>query len=171
MLKSWIRKRTARRSLWRSRKESNSEPVSILEDVACSSPPAKKQSSGRFPFNQVYCPLEQDQIRVVILAPGTWDDPVHCSFRYGTIESFAYEALSYCWGPPDQPREKISLQGREIEITASLYSALRHLRSPDAPRIMWIDQICMYSHRTAMKHLGILRFAPQFFEGFSFTHS
>ena len=26
---------------------------------------------------------------------------------------------------------------------ASLYSVLRHLRSSDAPRVMWIDQICI----------------------------
>jgi hypothetical protein len=30
--------------------------------------------------------------------------------------------------------------------------------------------VCIYSQRTAMKDLGILRFAPQFFEGLNFTH-
>jgi hypothetical protein len=29
----------------------------------------------------------------------------------------------------------------------------------------WIDWVCIYSHRTAMKHLGIMRFAPQFLRG------
>jgi hypothetical protein len=34
----------------------------------------------------------------------------------------------------------------------------------------WIDWVCIYSHRTAMKHLGIMRFAPQFSEGFNFMY-
>jgi hypothetical protein len=33
-----------------------------------------------------------------------------------------------------------------------------------------VDLLCTYSHRTATKYLGIVRFAPQFFEGFNFTH-
>jgi hypothetical protein len=36
-------------------------------------------------------------------------------------------------------------------------------------RCGWIVWLCTYSHRTAMKHLRILRFAPHFFEGFNFT--
>jgi hypothetical protein len=30
--------------------------------------------------------------------------------------------------------------------------------------------LCIYSHRTATKHLGTLRLAPQFFEGFNLTY-
>jgi hypothetical protein len=31
---------------------------------------------------------------------------------------------------------------------------------------IWIDALCIYSHRPTMKYLGTLRFQPQFFEGF-----
>jgi hypothetical protein len=34
-----------------------------------------------------------------------------------------------------------------------------------------INPVCVYSHRTAMKDLGILRFAPQFSEGSNCTYS
>lgn len=32
-------------------------------------------------------------------------------------------------------------------------------------RYIWIDALCIYSSRTAMKHLGTMRFAPQFWRG------
>jgi Heterokaryon incompatibility protein (HET) len=37
-------------------------------------------------------------------------------------------------------------------------------------RYLWIDALCIYSHRTVMKYFRILRFAPQFSEGFNFTN-
>jgi hypothetical protein len=33
-----------------------------------------------------------------------------------------------------------------------------------------IDLLCIYSHRTTMNYFESLRFVPQFFEGFNFTH-
>ncbi len=33
-----------------------------------------------------------------------------------------------------------------------------------------VDPVCIYSNRTAMKYLRIMRFIPQFFEGFNFMH-
>ena len=36
--------------------------------------------------------------------------------------------------------------------------------------LSWIVAVCIYSYRPAMKHLGNLRFMPQFSEGFDFAY-
>ena len=91
-----------------------------------------------------------------------------------------YEALSYVWGPRSEEETVIvedpshsALVGSGLStflIGKNLAQCLRYLREPDVPRTLWVDAICSYSHRTATKHLGTLKFAPQVFEGFNFTH-
>ncbi|OAL48315.1 HET-domain-containing protein [Pyrenochaeta sp. DS3sAY3a] len=53
-----------------------------------------------------------------------------------------FKALSYTWGTGGftQP---IHVNGKELFITESLESALRHLRHPSEPVTLWIDQICI----------------------------
>ena len=55
-------------------------------------------------------------------------------------------------------------------ITKSLYGALRQLRKDIDNLILWVDALCIYSHRTKMNHLGILKFVSQFSEGFNFMY-
>jgi hypothetical protein len=54
----------------------------------------------------------------------------------------AYEALSYVWGPIQQPDE-ILCNGQSIGIQPSLSSALKRLRLPHSERIIWADAICI----------------------------
>jgi hypothetical protein len=87
-----------------------------------------------------------------------------------------YFALSYCWG-----RQKkdvgILCDGKKLKVTASLARALERLQALSgasqnwdlSAKWFWIDQICIYSYRTTMKHLRNLRFIPQFSEGFDFV--
>ena len=56
-----------------------------------------------------------------------------------------------------------------VEVRSNLYALLSHLRRTKYKSMFWIDAICIYSDRTAMKHLGILRFMPQLSEGFDFV--
>ncbi|KIX99400.1 uncharacterized protein Z520_04976 [Fonsecaea multimorphosa CBS 102226] len=53
-----------------------------------------------------------------------------------------YEALSYVWGSMTE-RETISVQDTIVSVTPSLTNALRYLRLADAPRVIWIDSICI----------------------------
>ncbi|KIW89808.1 uncharacterized protein Z519_09237 [Cladophialophora bantiana CBS 173.52] len=53
-----------------------------------------------------------------------------------------YEALSYVWGSMTE-RETISVKDMIVSVTPSLAKALRHLRLADAPRVIWIDSICI----------------------------
>jgi hypothetical protein len=122
-----------------------------------------------------YTPLPaawpDDSIRVVEIEPGSGPQGIVCRLRDVSLSntSAKYDALSYCWGDSTKT-DSITCDGRKFLITKNLRIALRRLRQKDAVVTIWIDQICIYSHRTATKHLGTMRFAPQFFEGFNFTH-
>jgi hypothetical protein len=72
--------------------------------------------------------------------------------------------LSYCWRT-ELSSTSIKLNKQEKEITSNLFHALQYLRNARTSSYMWIDALCIYSHRTAMEHLTTLRFAPQVFEG------
>jgi hypothetical protein len=62
-------------------------------------------------------------------------------------KTFEYEALSYVWGPKDNPSYVQVFQGDSaggsISITRNLDIALRHLRQTDRPRLVWIDALCI----------------------------
>ncbi|KLU86454.1 hypothetical protein MAPG_05467 [Magnaporthiopsis poae ATCC 64411] len=92
-------------------------------------------------------------IRLLRLLPHpTQDAPLQCQlFEYpllgpGEIEnkhgSHLYEALSYVWGKLDG-RHSISIDGRDLPVTANLHAALRHLRNRHLERILWVDAVCI----------------------------
>jgi hypothetical protein len=92
----------------------------------------------------------------------------------GTGISKRYCALSHRWGS-SQPlcSTKAALLDRESGIAQELLpktfqDAITITRCLSV-RYLWIDSLCIYSYRTAMKHLGNLRFMPQFSEGFHFV--
>lgn len=81
----------------------------------------------------------------------------------------SYEALSYCWGQPvfdhsisctvvqsrttDDAQEVVQRlswkDGVDYSITASLHSALQHIRLQDRTRYLWVDQLCINQHDIA----------------------
>jgi hypothetical protein len=79
-----------------------------------------------------------------------------------------FDALSYVWGDPSAIKE-IQFCGLSRLVTENLFEALTRLREEGDSKWIWIDALCIYSYRTAMKHLGNLRFMPQFSEGFDFV--
>ena len=78
-----------------------------------------------------------------------------------------YDALSYVCGDT-QDKVSILANGAILGIYRSLYGVLRELQEAGVSALLWADAICIYSYRTAMKHLGNWRFMPQFSEGFDF---
>lgn len=56
--------------------------------------------------------------------------------------SAQYEALSYVWGDPAE-RNEILLDGQPTSITRNLWTALKHIRKPDAARDLWVDAVCI----------------------------
>ncbi|KAK7985062.1 heterokaryon incompatibility protein-domain-containing protein [Apiospora saccharicola] len=111
-----------------------------------------------------YRPLDYSskQIRLISIAPGSVDDPLHCTLNRHTtpINEQDFEALSYCWGDlqdtvtitlrhgcTESSRADSEAQGGDDEqtfnITKSLNLALKHLRYPDRERVIWIDALCI----------------------------
>jgi Heterokaryon incompatibility protein (HET) len=108
-------------------------------------------------------------IRLVVLEPSrNTDSPIRCRLVQANLsQKPQYEALSYVWGDLSN-KVLISLEDADFSITINLWSALSRLRLEHESRVLWVDAICIYSYRTATKHLGNLRFMPQFSEGCDF---
>jgi hypothetical protein len=88
-------------------------------------------------------------VRMLILNPGERDDPLKGTIECVGVDSLgSYEPLSYVWGVPKFDYT-ISIQDengdheRMIELTPSLYGALKRLRLPNQTRRLWADQICI----------------------------
>lgn len=86
-------------------------------------------------------------IRLLTLLPGEYDAHLLCTISEFPLDQTPdYEALSYAWGAPDaqdEVRPSLSLNGQRFDISDTLEQALRRLRRPDIPRIMWIDRVCI----------------------------
>ncbi|KAJ9650752.1 hypothetical protein H2198_009945 [Neophaeococcomyces mojaviensis] len=67
-----------------------------------------------------------------------------------------YRALSYTWGDPNDPKNirRVSINGEDFFITASLDAALRQLHEQsDGKDFLWVDAICINQlHNTERDH-------------------
>ncbi|RMJ09839.1 hypothetical protein CDV36_010530 [Fusarium kuroshium] len=93
----------------------------------------------------VYLPLDltSNQIRMLHLLPGNWEDPIRCVLNTALLDdSPKYEALSYAWGDPHD-RRLVEVDGKKKSITVNLYHALRRLRYPQDERRLWVDAVCI----------------------------
>ncbi|OIW26613.1 HET-domain-containing protein [Coniochaeta ligniaria NRRL 30616] len=99
-------------------------------------------------MSSIYRPLDahRHEIRLLQLLPesgGGFDSLIQCTLLYSYIDSAQpYEALTYFWGDKANLRP-ITLNSRPVSITANLELALRHLRLPSDPRILWVDALCI----------------------------
>lgn len=105
-----------------------------------------------------------DHIRILTLAPSAnLSDPIHVELSIVKLtDELFFNALSYVWGTSTEKVRKDSLakrschtltnamskfpitcNGEQFDVTENLDSALRHLRSEDNERIVWIDAICI----------------------------
>lgn len=87
------------------------------------------------------------RIRILTLFPSEQlEDDLHVSLQIIDISSDTrpkYEALSYVWGGNDKTGH-VTIDGHyRLGVTASLDSALRHLRLRKKDRILWADAICI----------------------------
>jgi hypothetical protein len=75
-------------------------------------------------------------------------------YSYSDFQDF--EALSYTWGDLSQ-KHRITLSGKDFEVTTNLEGALRHLRKTNEPRILWIDAICIDQNNIEEKNVQVPR--------------
>ena len=104
--------------------------------------------------------------------------PLHRKYVTGEIQcvlvpvrlKFApsFEAVSYRWGDAGQRRYATTINGSRFWVSSTVHGILRGLQYSTEERLLWIDSICIYSYRTAMKRLGNLRFYASVFRGVSF---
>lgn len=87
--------------------------------------------------------ISGSEIRVVILQPGTFGDPIVCQLEHiQLIPDSNYEAVSYVWGDATVTKP-ITLDGRVYPVTTNLYTGLQFLRFKESPRRLWIDSLCI----------------------------
>ncbi|TGJ81098.1 hypothetical protein E0Z10_g7657 [Xylaria hypoxylon] len=85
----------------------------------------------------------ENTIRLLTLSPGAGDDPVKCELSAEHIDDLPpFEALSYAWGDPEN-RTPIIVTGETFRVTVNLAAALKCLRYPDRPRLLWVDALCI----------------------------
>ncbi|PMD20336.1 HET-domain-containing protein [Hyaloscypha hepaticicola] len=114
-------------------------------------------SSQRPPFN--YRPhVEHDSIRVILLHPaGDVSAEVECTMEHVTLSEYNknlidhYTALSYVWGDSTKKQE-IVVDGCSFYITASLHSALRHIRDTKGVIRVWADALCINQSDTTERN-------------------
>jgi hypothetical protein len=75
-----------------------------------------------------------------------------------------YDALSYEW-KKDKGLTNISTS---LSVTRNLAEALRALRHPASPKVLWADAICIYFDRYQTGYRRKLRFGPPFSKGVLF---
>ncbi|KAK4448048.1 heterokaryon incompatibility protein-domain-containing protein [Podospora aff. communis PSN243] len=87
---------------------------------------------------------DTEQIRVLELLPSPSPDSeiAMALFTVPSPRSQGYSALSYTWGTPE-PKHTTTVNGQPFSVGTNLFNALRSLRLPDRPRLLWIDAICI----------------------------
>lgn len=98
-----------------------------------------------------------NSIRLLSLLPGQFSDDVYLSIAHEKNQDekrTPYECLSYTWGSPEGQekvyiRQKRQINGSEVDSLQFLYvrnnllTALKYIRLPDGPRVIWADAICI----------------------------
>jgi len=97
-----------------------------------------------------------DEIRILRLSSGQPQDPLHGVLeKYRLREFSGYETLSYTWACyddgnnqhlTDHSKSRVIYLGDywdAFPITENCDHALRRLRDPDRPRLIWVDAICI----------------------------
>lgn len=107
----------------------------------------------------LYTPLDpqRNQIRILELHPGGEQEPVHCSLSIEALSKTVdhFDALSWTWGSPKEPKKLIVVDNTAHAIPPSLYDALMALRETRGSRYLWIDCICISQQDTQEKSTQI----------------
>jgi hypothetical protein len=99
------------------------------------------------PYDDVPLCLKTEEVRLLQLLPGEYDDPIFCNlFQVDSVGLYEYDTLSYVWrehrSDPDHART-VYVNNWETPITKNLDTALRALRDDNEPRLLWIDALCI----------------------------
>jgi hypothetical protein len=93
----------------------------------------------------IYHQLTNTQTRLVIVHPGTNDQPIRCSLKVIELshaEEEHYRAVSYVWGNQENPVD-VTVNDSTFKVGQNLHNALLHLRSTSKNRSFWIDAMAI----------------------------
>ncbi|PZC88487.1 Arp, Ankyrin repeat protein, partial [Pyrenophora tritici-repentis] len=88
--------------------------------------------------------LERPAFRLLQLLGGK-GQVIECMLYQAYLDgadTVPYDALSYTWGGTDKT-STVKVNGKTLNVTENLHSALQHLRSEGIDRVLWVDAICI----------------------------
>lgn len=87
---------------------------------------------------------ESSAIRTLTLQPSNdMADLIECRVAECDLAELpTYKALSYVWGTKSI-QKYIVVNSQVMHVTPNLYDALRRLRHPSEPQVLWIDAVCI----------------------------
>ncbi|GAW24724.1 hypothetical protein ANO14919_143160 [Xylariales sp. No.14919] len=95
--------------------------------------------------SSLYQPLKGDlPLRLLLIHPGKPEEPLKTELVPTTLDEAqgSYDATSYTWGSPENP-ELIRCGNHELWVQRNAFHMILDLRSPDEPRKVWIDAVCI----------------------------
>ncbi|KAJ9652770.1 hypothetical protein H2198_007997 [Neophaeococcomyces mojaviensis] len=110
-------------------------------------------NSPPFRYSTSLVAQDQPKIRLLRLLPAEGDnDEIYCDLEEYHFDETCpeYEALSYVWGDTST-LVTIYCNDQALQVTESLYEALRTLRQETDSRTLWIDQITINQQDDAEK--------------------
>jgi Heterokaryon incompatibility protein (HET) len=124
--------------------------------VSCRVFTAKISQKNEAVARKIYRQLQDNEIRLIRIHSG--DGPIRCNLIQTSEFTRQYSALSYVWGPQDEP-QTIFLNGKIFHVTQNLHEALLRLRSPSRDRVMWIDALAINQCDLSERSLQVLKMA------------
>ncbi|UPK95154.1 hypothetical protein LCI18_006089 [Fusarium solani-melongenae] len=117
-----------------------SRPPSAHRDQSTS---VQRLEVPKYSYTPLRSSTNSKQFRLLKVHRGADLDEVECELVIHSLDDAPeYEALSYVWGSP-VPQARIRLATGYAGVGPSLYAALRGLRYPDSPRMIWADSLCI----------------------------
>lgn len=102
--------------------------------------------------------LEVDQIRVIQLRPGSFQEPAQCDIAITTLEDghqAGYHALSYAWGDHTVNRQILDINEKGFEVHWNLYEALQYVRGERKTITLWTDLMCINQNDTEERNAQV----------------
>lgn len=127
------------------------DAVSVSESATLS-----HELNGRFSradgsMEFVALQTNKKEIRILVLEPGTPEQPLamsiaHASLGSSHVQPEDYEAISYTWADENGHyifSRTVRCGAHEVSVTKNCEAVLRRLRLEKSPRRIWIDQLCI----------------------------